>query len=386
MATSVEKFRKLLAAYEDEVQRKQHKMGKRVDPRDEVQPNWASGYCTFLRAGQQVVWRPSFELIGSYEASFGWRWGWAEPDLDPRRTTRVDEVRRQGASWGIDLLTEEELPGIPEPQAWELATVAIGVARADGMVRVVDGSVQRFLALYDGPPATRSSSAMRALRESQSTLQVQAPALSRATTAEMPALGRLATPLPPPGAPALGRLPTHGMPTHGTSTHGVPTHGTSTHGMPALGRQSTTPPIASPTPIPPALGRTPTPLPALRRTPTAPAPNEPEPTAATRAELGHRLFECVPYAIQPQIGVVVLLVRAHPPVGPVGTASVDVRLLLHPNDGGEDVPLGATPGLNDALVALWMRCRDREGNGYRFLTARFDASRGIAATTVGLEY
>lgn len=341
MTTSFDKFRKLLAAYEDEVQRKQHKMGKRVDPRDEVQPNLATGYCTFLR-GQQVVWSPSFEVIGTWDSAAGtWLWGWADASLEPKLRTRVDEVRKQGGQWGIDVMTTESLAVASEQQAWELAVVATAVSRADAMYRLIEGTTQRFLALYEGPPASRSSTTMRALRDSQMSM----PAIP-----QPPALGRLAA-----GAPALGRQPT---------------------GAPALGRQ--------PTGAGPAVER-----PAgAARTPgsVAPPPGEREPTAATQAEIGQRLADAVPWAHKTHVGAIHLLARAVPPSGPVGSVGLDLKISLRPSTGDPEVALSPTPALEDTLVSLWMRCRDQQGAGFRYLTARHEPSPSGPVTTVSLEW
>lgn len=319
MPTSTEKFQKLLAAYEDEVQRKQHKMGRRVDPRDEVQPNWITGYCTFLR-GQTVVWSPSFELIGTWRPSTGaWLWGFADAGVDWKVRSRMEEVRKQGASWGIDMLVQETLTLASEQQAWELATVATALTRADAMYRLQDADEQRFLALFDGPPASRSSTTMRALRESQMNI----PAVQIPPSTASPALRRLATPMP-----SSSTSPASGW-----------------HAPPAsVGGPASSIPASS---------------------------GEREPTAATHAELGQRMFDAVPYMHQQHVGTVTLLARAVPPTGPIGSVSFDLKLTLRPSTGGADVHLQPTAALHDALVSLWMRCRDR-GAGYRFITARLE--------------
>ncbi|MBI2393152.1 MAG: hypothetical protein HYV09_26440 [Deltaproteobacteria bacterium] len=321
MPTSTEKFQKLLAAYEDEVQRKQHKMGRRVDPRDEVQPNWITGYCTFLR-GQTVVWSPSFELIGTWRPSTGsWLWGFADPSVEWKLRTRMEEVRKQGASWGIDMLVHETLTLASEQQAWELATVATAVTRADAMYRLQEADEQRFLALFDGPPASRSSTSMRALRESQMNM----PAVQIPPNPASPALRRLATPMPA-SSPGGWHGPGGSLPASSVSA-----------------------PASS-----------------------APAPSsEREPTAATHAEIAQRLFDVVPYIHQQHIGTITLLARAVPPTGPIGSVAFDLKLTLRPSTGGPDVHLQPTAALHDALVSLWMRCRDR-GAGYRFITARLE--------------
>jgi len=330
MTTAFDKFRKLLAAYEDEVQRKQAKMAKKVDATDVPEPNWHSGYCTFLR-GQDVVWSPSFELIGTFTpASRAWVWGWADPNIDPKLKNRVDAVRTQGAQWGIDIMTSEGLQIADERQAWELATVATAVSRADGMVRVVDGEHERYLALFDGPPASRSSTSMRAIRESQMNMPaVQIPA--------NPALHRINTPMP-------------------RSSH---TWGSQPGSMPA----SSTP-ISSP----------------------SSSSDEREPTAQTRAELGQRLFEAVPYVYQQQLGTLTLLARAIPPNGPVGTVTFDVRLTLKPSTGGSEVQIAPTGALNDALAGVWMRCRDRQGGPFRFATGKLEPGPQGLQTNVVLEW
>ena len=332
MPTPEEKFRKLLAAYEDEVQRKQHKMGKRVDPKDLAQPNPASGYCTFLRAGQQVVWSPSFDVIGTFDASSNqWTWGWADQTLDPKLRTRVDAVRKQGAEWGIDLLTNGLLTLTGEAQAWELSTVATAVSNADAMYRLVDGPIMRFLALFDGPPPSRSQS-IRAPSSSASLPAVSIPSSPRVIT-------------PYPGTPSQ-RLPT-----------------------PALRQQQTSNP---------ALARQQTPLPSDR-------PPEKEPTDASRAELGRLLYMNLTTSHQAELVSLNLLARANPPSGPVGSATVDARLTLKPRNGPEQT-LAASAALQDALVALWSRTRDRNGAPYKFLTARLEPGPQGLVTHVILEF
>jgi hypothetical protein len=321
MATPQEKFKKLLAAYEDEVQRKQHKMGKKIDPRDVIQPDWTTGYATFMR-GNQPIWGPSFEEIGVYTPSSGaWLWGWADPNLDIKVKTRVDEVRKQGIAWGIDVLSTETLMLESEQQAWELATVATAVTRADAMYRIVEAEAQRFLALFEGPPASRSSMSMRAIR---------------------PETGSV----PPPRIPS-GQ-------------------------MPALRQTGTNPVITGNSPI--------------VRPSSIPAPGEREPTGATRAEIGQRLYEAVPYGQQSLVGAVTMIARAIPPSGPVGSVSFDLRIVLKPSNGAADVTLQPTAALHDALVSLWMRCRDRYGAAWKFASGRVEHGPQGHSTTFDLEW
>ncbi len=324
MTTSLEKFRKLLAAYEDEVQRRQHKMGKRVDPRDEAVPNWTTGYITFLR-GQDVMWSPSFELIGTYDPAAGsFSWGWADPTIDPKLKGRIDLVRVQGLQWGIDVMTNESVPCESEQQAWEFAIVASAVARGDAMYRLTgeDGQIKRFLALFDGPPTSRSSTTMRAVRpESQS----QIPA----ARASVPPMSRMSS----PGSGFVSAL----------------------SGPPS----SVVPPSSL---------------------------DDREPTTASRTEIGQRLYEAVPYGLRAELGHVDLVARAVPPSGPVGAVSIDVKLTLKPASGAADIPMQPSGGLQDALSSLWMRCRDRTGAGFRFATARLETTAMGLTTNVLLEY
>jgi hypothetical protein len=118
----------------------------------------------------------------------------------------------------------------------------------------------------------------------------------------------------------------------------------------------------------------------------APSPaDEREPTTFTRALLGQRLAEAVPWAHQTHVGSVSLLARAIPPGGPVGAVTFDMKLTLRTNNGTPDVPLTASPALEDALVGLWLRCRDKLGAGFRFVTAKFEPSSGPQAN-VTLEW
>jgi hypothetical protein len=319
MATSEEKFRKLLAAYEDEVQRKQHKMSKKVDPRDQAEPNFISGYCPFLRGGQQVVWAPSFDVIGTFEPSSGsWYWGWAEESLSPKVRTRVEAVRKQGAQWGIDLLVNDPLMLTGEDQAWELSVVSVAVASADALYRWVDGAQIRFLALYD------------------------APAPSRSSASQMPAAGRSSsTPSSAPSAPPAAGLRT--------------TRSGSQPSFPAL------------TPTPP---------------PVVPIITEPEPSSATRAELGTALYQSVPPNQLGWLGAVALVARVTPPAGPLGPAQIELRVTLLASNGAQ-LTLAPTPALHDAVVGAWQRGRDR-GAPFSGLVARLELTAQGWITTVEL--
>ena len=360
MTTPEEKFRKLLAAYEDEVQRKQHKMGKRVDPTDEVQPNPSSGYCTFLRHGQQVVWSPSFDVIGTFdEATSSWTWGWADQTLDARIRSRMDGVRKQGVTWGIDTLTNGLMTLASEQHAWELATVATAVSNADAMYRLIEaregGRRIRFLALFDGPPPSRSTS-------------LRAPASS----ATIPAVSVRNTPYPglanPTSSPVLTRVspssPTGSSPSS-PALQKIPTN-------PALQRVQTTRPTSN---VPPKMAIS----------PATAASTGPEPTDATRAELGQRIFEIMTTSQQGELGTVNLLARAMPPSGPVGSVGLDTRVILKPLNGPEQTLTG-TPALQDALISLWNRCRERNGTPFKFVTARLETSPQGLVTHVFLEF
>ena len=344
MTTSDDKFRKLLAAYEDEVQRKQHKMGKKVDPKDEVQPNPSSGYCTFIRAGQQVIWSPSFDVIGTYEPSptgeLKWAWGWADQTLEPRIRTRIDGVRKQAVQWGIEMLTTGLLTLPAEQNAWELSIVATAVARADAMYRTVmeDGRV-RFLALFDGPPPSRSTS----MRPGSS---------SSIPAASLQNLAARTTPYPGLN-PALAKLQTN----------------------PNSARESA--------PLP----QTPRPMPSVPPLVAAPGagPTQ-EPTERTRAEIAHRLYELVPPAQTHLVGTIHLVARAMPPAGPVGSVALDLRVTLKPNDGGGELVLSPSGVLYDALIALWQRCREQNAAAFRFLTARLESGPQGMTTQVFLEF
>lgn len=326
MPTAEEKFKKLLAAYEDEVQRKQHKMGKKVDPTDVVQPNPTTGYCTFLRGGQNVIWSPSFDVIGTFDSTNGqWTWGWADQTLDPKIRTRIEAVKKQGAAWGIDLLTNGLLTIEGEPHAWELSIVATAVSNADAMYRLMDGPRMRFLALFEGPPPSRSQS-------------IRAPSSGSTPAVNVP---RVITPFP-------GSSP-----------------------QPGRGPQSS--PLVNRPPSNPALARQGT------------SPGEKEPNDATRAELGRLLYMNLTTSQQAELSSLNVAVRATPPTGPIGSASIDARLVLKPRSG-PDQTLTASAALHDALVALWSRCRDRNGAPYKFLTARLEPGPQGLVTHVTLEF
>jgi hypothetical protein len=354
MTTPEEKFRKLLAAYEDEVQRKQHKMGKKVDPTDEVQPNLSSGYCTFLRHGQQVIWSPSFDIIGTFdETTRSWTWGWADQTLDPKIRSRMDAVRKQGESWGIDTLTNGLMTVASEQQAWELATVATAVSNADAMYRLIEpregGRRIRFLALFDGPPPSRSTT-------------IRVPSSS-----SLPATSVRSTPYPGTASPVAGPISRAGGSSPGgysPALQKIPTN-------PALQRSQTRPTSNVP--------------PKMVLSPATASASGPEPTDATRAEVGQRMFETMTTSQQGELGTVNLMARATPPSGPVGSVGLDTRLILKPRNGPEEALTGSAQ-LNDALVALWNRCRERNGMPFKFVSARLESSPQGLVTNVFLEF
>src|SRR5205823_197299 len=134
--------------------------------------------------------------------------------------------------------------------------------------------------------------------------------------------------------------------------------------------------------MPPATGQS-----APPRSPsTAPPAEEREPTAATRAELGQKILEAVPFAQQAQLGLVNLLARAQPPSGPVGAVALDLRLTMKAAGADSDTLLQSPASLHDALAALWLRCRDRAGGGYRFATVRVERTPQGMTTQVFLEW
>jgi hypothetical protein len=276
-----------------------------------------------------VIWSPSFDVIGTFDASTNqWTWGWADQTLEPKLRTRVDAVRKQGAEWGIDLLTNGLLTLAGEAQAWELSTVATAISNADAMYRLVDGPIMRFLALFDGPPPSRSQS-IRAPTSSASMPAVSIPATPRAIT-------------PYPGTQSQ-RSAVRSQPTN-----------------PALGRQLTPMPVDRPS-------------------------GDNEPSDATRAELGRLLYMNLTTSQQAELVSLNLVARASPPAGPVGSASVDARLTLKPRNGLEQT-LTASAALQDALVALWSRARDRNGAPYKFVTARLEPGPQGLVTNVFLEF
>jgi hypothetical protein len=362
MPTPEEKFRKLLAAYEDEIQRKQHKMGRKVEPTDEPQLNAASGYCTFLRHGQQVVWSPSFDVIGTFDtATLSWTWGWADQTIELKIRSRMDAVRKQGGDWGIDLLTNGLLTLGSEQQAWELATVATAVSGADAMYRLIEqrdvGQRQRFLALFDGPPPSRSQSLRAAIPRSDSQpiiVKMPSTANMQAVNPASPISVRSKTPYPGVASPSA-------FPVSPSSTTGS-------------NRPSVAPPSASSV-VP-------------RIAPSAAPPSDPhgaEPTEVSRNEIGLRIFEIMTTSQQGELGTAQLVARAVPPMGPVGAISIESRLVLRPRNGPEQT-LVASPALEDALVGLWNRTRERNGFPFKFATARLESSPQGLVTHLFLEF
>jgi len=113
---------------------------------------------------------------------------------------------------------------------------------------------------------------------------------------------------------------------------------------------------------------------------------EREPTGATRAEIGQRMFEAVPYTQQGLVGTVTLVARAIPPSGPVGTVALELRIVLRPSNGQPDITLQPTAALHDALVSLWVRCRDKYGAAWKFANGRIEHGPQGYSTTFDVEW
>jgi hypothetical protein len=422
MGTVDEKFRKLLAAYEDEVQRKQHRMGKRILPTDEARPNPHSGFCPFHRDGREIVWSPSFDVIGTYDpAAALWTWGWAETLLDPRARTRVEQVRTQAALWGMEALTTPVLPITSEREAWEFTIVATAILSADAMYRYFDpdgpnGDQQRFFALFEGPPPSRSAS-FRAIKGVGREVVDHAtsggptyPALERfVPVARAPLVSSGRASIPGQVSPSTGRFssiqprgsvpPTSGSHARLSATPQPPNVG-------RTGRASSIPaPIPAPTPQPPNVRANPSalrtdtvppPLPGSANTsrpslgssvvpmPPPLASDEREPTQATRDELGARVLKAIPLAQHSLLGVATMMARplSSAPVG--GSSTFDLRLILKPLVGSE-LTLSPPAQLYEVVSALWQRCLEYENAGFRFLTVRVENSQNGLVTIVTLE-
>ena len=105
----------------------------------------------------------------------------------------------------------------------------------------------------------------------------------------------------------------------------------------------------------------------------------------SQSELGRLLYMNLTTSQQAELVSLALVARASPPVGPVGSASIDARLTLKPRNGPEQT-LAASTALQDALVALWSRSRDRNGAPYKFLSARLEPGPQGLVTNVFLEF
>jgi hypothetical protein len=115
------------------------------------------------------------------------------------------------------------------------------------------------------------------------------------------------------------------------------------------------------------------------RSPAFHAEGATEPSNASRAEIGSRLIESLPYVQQSNFQSVTALVRAVPQPGGAGV-SLEIAVSVQPIGGGH-VPLPVTPALQGSLIALWHRCRERNGTPYRALRAHLEGG----ATTIDLE-
>lgn len=415
MGTPDDKFRKLLAAYEDEVQRKQHRMGKRIQPTDEARPNPHSGFCPFHRDGRDVVWSPSFDVIGTYDPHAAlWTWGWAETLLDPRARTRIEQVRAQGAMWGMVTLTTPVLPIASEREAWELTIVATAIVSADSMYRYFDpdgpnGEQQRFFALFEGPPPSRSAS-FRAIKGVGREVVDHAtsggptyPALERfVPVARAPLVSTGRASIPGQVSPSTGRFSSI-QPRGSTPPHPGPQPRASSRPPPATGSVGRFSAIPA-TPQPPSVRGNPNALRADTVPPPLPggsnvsrpsygsivpmppplAGEEREPTQATRDELGARVLKAIPPAQHSLLGVATMMARplSSAPVG--GSTTFELRLILKPLVGSE-LTLTPPPQLYEVVSALWQRCLEYENAGFRFLTVRVENGQNGLATLVTLE-
>lgn len=107
---------------------------------------------TFSGAGEPQTWR--FELIGSWlEESGRFMWGWANDQVGPSMTRRVEEIRRSSTGPGLRAFTDASLGGPPALFSRLARHVgarigAFGVYRAPFSGRQGRGAM--FLALFPG--------------------------------------------------------------------------------------------------------------------------------------------------------------------------------------------------------------------------------------------
>ncbi|GAC1591221.1 MAG: hypothetical protein NVS3B20_17380 [Polyangiales bacterium] len=289
------------------------------------------------------MWSPSFDVIGTFEAATGrWTWGWADQTLDARVRTRIEAVKKQALGWGIDALTSGLLVLENEQQAWELSTVAAALSRADAMYRVQDGARTRFLALFDGPPPSRSAS-MRALQRSESSSHAVVRPTSQYPHASVPSIA----PHPPVPEAFLAATEFTSAPSNTAN-------------------------------------------PLFRRDPpaTLESVEDAEPTQRSRNEIGWQMIANVPLAQRPQVSAMNLLVQAQPPLGSSGGVSLELRLTLWLQPDASpvvEVPLVASAALHEALATLFQRCLERNGTGYRSATVRLVKNADGFATDIVLE-
>src|SRR5688572_13368538 len=104
-----EKFRRLAALMEPDIQRMLERHAQRTGGHDAVRFDEKSGVVSYQRSGA-LLWQPRFEKLGEWSNQLAvFRWYWAGMKFGEGPHRRVDIIHREGESYGLLELTIENV-------------------------------------------------------------------------------------------------------------------------------------------------------------------------------------------------------------------------------------------------------------------------------------
>lgn len=164
-----EKFRRAFELLQPEISRMLERQRAKISGYDDVKWDEASNEAAYFRGGA-AIWRPVAEPLARYTPDLGlFRWAWAGRALGHTAKARIDLAYREAHEMSIAEVQTDQVYCDSEKDAEAIAALGAQLARADGILKVSDGTRVAFVALWD--PATHvpghADTAPRRARPSQ---------------------------------------------------------------------------------------------------------------------------------------------------------------------------------------------------------------------------
>jgi hypothetical protein len=192
-------FRRLANLLEPEIERMAAKQAMHIGAFDDARYDAPQGLVTFSRRGE-VVWRCHAEALGRLDPANGlFNWWWHKPSA---AKSRLDPIVTEGHGYQLVELTRDHVEGVNELEAHQLARVGAQLARAEGVLRLVDAAGVDFIALFEGGPP-RYSVQMPAVVPNSASFAPHVHTMPPTPVAEVQAQAERAA----PAEPAVARVP-----------------------------------------------------------------------------------------------------------------------------------------------------------------------------------